>query len=165
MTRPALVPGVLAASALLVALGCASAYQRSYDQETQRLEEQAQSEQAQQQAEHSEAQRYAAVVYFAVGSAALDSEAQRELRWFVEQMRPYPQARLLVQGFADTTGSEGTNQRLSNERAAAVTAYLASQGIEEGMIQTQAFSSQYAAQTNATAEGRRNNRRVEVTVR
>jgi OOP family OmpA-OmpF porin len=153
---------------LLLALagsGCPSAYQRTYDREMATLEQQQQQQNAQQQALHAEASKYAAVVYFPVGSAALDEDGYRQLTWFVDKMKPYPQANFLVQGFADSTGSEATNQQLSVDRAQAVAQFLAGQGIATSRMDVQGFGTTSAADTNATAQGRRNNRRVEVTVR
>jgi outer membrane protein OmpA-like peptidoglycan-associated protein len=150
---------------LLCAIGCASAYDRTYERETQMLEQQEQARQAEERAAHAEATKYAAVVYFDTGSAVVKEEGYRELRWFVEQMRPYPQAVIQVQGFADSTGGDSLNQKLSEERAASVARYLASEGIEPSRIVVQGFASEFAAKPNVTTEGRRSNRRVEVTVR
>ena len=149
--------------ALLIALAlgglaCAAAKQRAYDDEYQRLEAEARSQ-------HAEAQRYAAVIYFETGSAELDADDQRELRWLADKLAPYPQANLDVQGFADSTGSEAKNSRLSYDRARAVAAYLDSLGIEASRIHAAAFSTSSPAASNTTPEGRKSNRRVEVTVR
>jgi outer membrane protein OmpA-like peptidoglycan-associated protein len=149
----------------LLLQGCPSAYQRTYDQTTQRLEMQQQAAQAEAEAAHAQAQKYAAVIYFAVGSSVISEDGQRELRWFVQQMQPYPQAIIQVQGFADSTGNEANNQGLSTARAEAVASYLNSQGIPPPRLVVQGFGEQYAAASNETAKGRRNNRRVEVTVR
>ena len=159
--RPA---AVAALAGLLLAQGCPSAYQRTYERETQRLESERQAAEARAVAEDAEASRYAAVVYFAVGSSTIDADGERELRWFVGKMQPYPQAVVLVQGFADTTGSEGKNQSLSEERARAVAAYLTGQGIAPSRINPQGYGTGSPAASNATPKGRRNNRRVEVTV-
>ena len=155
-------------AALLVALAlvaCQTAYQNAYDAETRRLEAQRAADEARQQAEHAEAARYAAVVYFQTGSAELGTDAMRQLDWFVEKMAAYPQATFDVQGFADSTGSEATNQRLSDQRAQAVAQYLQSKGIAQARIYGAAFSTGSPAASNATASGRRDNRRVEITVR
>jgi outer membrane protein OmpA-like peptidoglycan-associated protein len=145
--------------------GCPSAYQRTYDRDLAALEQQGQAEDARQAALHAEASRYAAVVYFPTGSAVVDQEGARELTWFVDKMKPYPQANFLVQGFTDDVGSEASNQQLSGARAQAVAAFLESQGIAASRMTVQGFGTNYAAAPNATAQGRRNNRRVEVTVR
>jgi outer membrane protein OmpA-like peptidoglycan-associated protein len=138
---------------LLCAIGCASAYDRSYEQETQRLEQEEQAYQAEAAAAHAEAEaalaearRYAAVVYFDVNSAVIQEDGYRELLWFVQQMQPHPDVIIQVQGFADSTGTE-------------------SEGIDPSRIRTQGFASEFAARPNVTAEGRQRNRRVEVTVR
>ena len=153
------------AAACVILQGCPSAYQRTYEQQTQRLEMQQQAAQAEAEAAHAQAQKYAAVIYFAVGSSVISDDGQRELRWFVQQMQPYPQAMILVQGFADSTGSEATNSGLSQARAANVTGFLNAQGIASARIATQGFGTDSPAASNETAKGRRNNRRVEVTVR
>jgi outer membrane protein OmpA-like peptidoglycan-associated protein len=145
--------------------GCPSAYQRTYDRDLAALEKQGQAENAQQAALHAEASRYAAVVYFPVGSAVIDTDGLRELAWFVDKMKPYPQAHFLVQGFADSTGDEANNQQLSVARAQAVANFLNGAGIATPRMDVQGFGTASAAATNTTAKGRRDNRRVEVTVR
>ena len=150
-------------AALLLAIGCASAYDETYARETEKLEQQEQARQAQEAAAHAEARKYAAVVYFEVNSAEIQDP--RELDWFVQQMQPYPQAIIQVQGFADSTGTEALNQKLSEQRAASVAQYLASAGIDPAQIRTEGFASQYAARPNVNPQGRQRNRRVEVTVR
>jgi outer membrane protein OmpA-like peptidoglycan-associated protein len=151
--------------ALLCALGCASAYDQAYQQETQRLEAEEAARQEQERAAHAEASRYAAVVYFGVNSAVIDEAGYRELRWLVEQLLPYPQAMLEVQGFADATGGEEHNQQLSEQRAERVARYLVTQGIDPERIRVTGFSENFPARANETAQGRNRNRRVEVTVR
>lgn len=162
--RPARSPLFLLLTLPLLA-GCPSAYQRTYDRDLAALEQKGQAEDAQQAALHAEASRYAAVVYFATGSAVIDEAGLRELNWMVDKMKPYPQAHLLVQGFTDNVGSEANNQQLSVQRAQAVAQFLEGQGIAASRLDVQGFGTDYAAAPNATKQGRRNNRRVEVTVR
>lgn len=149
---------------LAVACGC-SAYQQTYDREIGRLEAEDQARQAQERAAHAEAARYAAVVYFAVGSAVVDAEGARELAWFAEQLRPFPQAVIEVRGFTDATGPEASNLELSGERAASVARSLESLGFAPDHVVTTGFAEAFPARSNETREGRRSNRRVEVTVR
>jgi len=150
---------------LAAALAGCSSYQRTYDQTTQRLEQQAQANRQEQEKLHAQAQRYAAVVYFPVGGSVVGADGQRELNWFVQQMLPYPQATFNVQGFTDNTGSEAGNQALGEQRAANVAAYLNAQGIDTSRMQVTGFGQSDPAGSNATGQGRRDNRRVEVTVR
>lgn len=154
---------MLALAALLG--GCPSAYQRTYDRDLAALQAQGQQEQQQQQALYAEASKYAAVIYFQTGNSTLDQDAIRQLNWFVDKMKPYPQANFLVQGFADSTGAEATNQQLSVARAQAVADYLSGQGIAMSRMNVQGFGTTSPAAANTTTQGRRDNRRVEVTVR
>lgn len=154
----------LVASGAFLAVGCASAYQGTYDKTYQQLESQADAERRKEEAEHAEAKKYAAVVYFATGSALIDEEGQREITWFVEKLRPYPKAVIDVQGFADSTGSEATNAALSMQRTQAVVAALVSQGIPPDQIRQAHYGANYQAATNTTPQGRRHNRRVELSV-
>lgn len=156
--------------ALLVAIAlslmaCEAAKTRAYNEEYGRLEQQAQQQRRMDEVEHAQAQKFAAVVYFATGSAELDDDAQRQLRWFADKMGVYPLATFDVQGFADATGGDARNAALSGERAEAVSKYLQSLGIAAPRIHALGFSKDSPAASNATAAGRKNNRRVEVTVR
>ena len=151
--------------ALLLAQGCSSGYQRAYDRETQKLQAEQQALDAKDTAEHAQASRFAAVVYFDVGSTVVGKDGERELQWFVDKMQPYPKAVILVQGFADSTGSEGKNKTLSEDRARAVATVLGAKGIDASRIMTQGYGTESPAAANASAKGRGRNRRVEVTVR
>jgi outer membrane protein OmpA-like peptidoglycan-associated protein len=145
-------------------LACASAYQRTYDQTYQQLETKADAERKAEEAAHAEAQKFASVVYFETGSAVIQEEGYKDIAWFVQQMQPYPKAILEVRGFADATGSEAKNQQLSDQRAEAVANALAMQGIDSSRIRKLGYGASFQAATNTTAQGRRDNRRVEITV-
>jgi outer membrane protein OmpA-like peptidoglycan-associated protein len=148
------------ACVLAAVLGCGTSplYEKTYQEETQRLESEA-------AAQREEASRYAAVVYFDVGSATIKPEGYQELDWFVQKVAVDPTAGIHVRGFADATGGDAVNQRLSYERARNVADYLVSKGIPPSRLAPLGFSSEFPAESNQTAEGRRSNRRVEVTVR
>ena len=162
MTR-ALVRFALVTVAL-AALGCKTAYDNAYNEQYQKLEQESAQQQSMDAAAHAEASKYAAVVYFATGSAVLDADGQQQLRWFADKLAPYPQERFAVQGFADSTGADLTNQMLSAQRAQACANYLQSLGIAPARMQVTAFSTSSPAASNATPAGRKNNRRVEITV-
>lgn len=154
----------------LLTLGCASAYGKTYEEETRSLEAAARAEQESQraadQAAYDEASRHAAVVYFDTGSAVIGEDGYRELGWFAKQVAGAPpRAEILVQGFADATASDALNQGLSQDRARAVASHLESLGIARSRLMVQGFSSNFPAADNAQTAGRRNNRRVEVTLR
>ena len=163
--------------AFLFGLGCASAYDRAYEEETRRLEvedqrlqeqdrREAEARRAAQQEAYDEAKRYAAVVYFETGSDVISEDGYRELGWFAQQISGAPaNTEILVQGFADATGGDSLNQDLSEQRARAVARHLRSLGIDRERLVVQGFASNFPAADNTEVEGRRNNRRVEVTLR
>jgi outer membrane protein OmpA-like peptidoglycan-associated protein len=155
-------------AALLVAacsLGCPSAYQQTYDQELGRLEAQERQRQQMEAAARAEVLKYVAVVYFDVGSTMISEEGYHELLWFVDKIRSYPQAQIDAKGYADATGSEQSNQELSEDRAKNVASFLAQQGIPYEQISPAGFSSNFPDEPNDTARGRSRNRRAEVRVR
>jgi outer membrane protein OmpA-like peptidoglycan-associated protein len=151
----------------LVAAGCSSmsAYDRTYQEETQRLEGEQAAHDAAERAAHEQARKYAAIVYFDVGSATVKQDGLSELGWLVEQLRPYPKAILEVRGFADATGAEASNQRLSDERAENVARHLESLGYDRERIVKSGYGEEVPAASDRTDAGRKSNRRVEVTVR
>jgi outer membrane protein OmpA-like peptidoglycan-associated protein len=105
------------------------------------------------------------VVYFDTGSAVIKEAGYRELGWFAEKMQPFPQVSILIQGFADATGGDALNQKLSEQRAEAVAKHLSTLGIASPRLVVQGFASEFPAAPNETSKGRLDNRRVEVTVR
>lgn len=71
---------------------------------------------------------------------------------------------ILVTGYTDNTGNDSINIPLSQARAQAVASYIASQGISTTRINAQGMGSANPIASNATAEGREQNRRVEISV-
>lgn len=71
---------------------------------------------------------------------------------------------LKLAGHTDNTGSMQTNLRLSKERAEAVKSYLVSKGANASRIEATGYGPNQPIATNATAEGRQQNRRVEFTL-
>jgi outer membrane protein OmpA-like peptidoglycan-associated protein len=69
-----------------------------------------------------------------------------------------------VNGHTDSTGSLQHNQALSERRAASVANYLASRGVDQRRVSTMGFGPSQPVASNATPEGRAQNRRVEVSI-
>jgi outer membrane protein OmpA-like peptidoglycan-associated protein len=76
----------------------------------------------------------------------------------------YPDLRLEVEGHTDSLGTDEYNQRLSERRADSVLSYLREQGINPSSIVARGFGEARPIVTNDTAEGRQQNRRVELVV-
>jgi outer membrane protein OmpA-like peptidoglycan-associated protein len=72
--------------------------------------------------------------------------------------------RLTVEGHTDSQGSSNSNQSLSQRRADAVRSYLISRGYPGDLIQAQGIGEDRPVADNNSAEGRANNRRVEIIV-
>ena len=71
---------------------------------------------------------------------------------------------IIAVGHTDSVGTDAYNQKLSIRRAEAVKAYLKGKGIEETRIYTEGKGESQPKADNATAEGRAQNRRVEIEV-
>ena len=79
-----------------------------------------------------------------------------------EILRSHPDMRVEVNGYTDAIGSYAYNLRLSKRRAAAVVNYLVGKGIASDRLIPQGFGKTNFVATNKTAEGRAQNRRVEL---
>ncbi|WP_235937088.1 TolC family outer membrane protein [Vreelandella azerica] len=102
---------------------------------------------------------------FAIDSAVLSAEARSELMQLVDQIRGREDlGRIYIAGHADTTGNDAINEPLSRRRAESVANFLIQQGVNGSLIQTEGFGSRQPVASNDTAQGRRQNRRVEVTL-
>ncbi|MCL7930777.1 TolC family outer membrane protein [Halomonas llamarensis] len=102
---------------------------------------------------------------FAINSAELSAGARQELMSLADSIRGRANvARVYIAGHADNTGSDAINDPLSRRRAESVGAFLTQQGVDGGLIQTEGFGSNEPIASNATVNGRRQNRRVEVTI-
>jgi OOP family OmpA-OmpF porin len=77
-------------------------------------------------------------------------------------LKQNPNTNVQVNGYCDAIGSVAYNQKLSEERANAVAQYLQGHGIEAGRLTPQGFGKTQFVASNSTAEGRAQNRRVEL---
>ncbi len=77
-------------------------------------------------------------------------------------LKEYEKTIIEIMGHTDSTGSEASNQKLSERRAASVGNYLAAQGIDSRRVVPQGFGARSPIASNTTAEGRQQNRRVEL---
>ena len=105
-------------------------------------------------------------VLFDKDAATIRPDAENNLKQIVSSInKRYEDGQVAVFGFTDATGSEAHNQKLSEERAAAVKTWLANNGIDNNDISLQARGENNPAATNATEEGKQQNRRVEIVAR
>ena len=103
-------------------------------------------------------------VLFASGKSALLPAAQNRLNQVADALMATKERKLTVEGHTDSQGSSSYNQALSQQRADAVRSYLISRGYPGDLIQAQGIGEDRPVADNANAEGRANNRRVEIIV-
>ncbi len=101
---------------------------------------------------------------FDVGKATLRIDAREKLAKLSGLVLAHPGLKLEAEGHTDATGSEALNQRLSEQRAESVRAYLESQGIAAANLEARGFGKGMPIANNTTAKGRQANRRVEIVV-
>ena len=97
--------------------------------------------------------------------AAIKPESEPTLAQIVALLQQNPTLKLFVVGHTDSTGSRELNMKLSAQRADAVAAQLIGQGVTGSRIATSGVGPDQPVASNATADGRAQNRRVEVTLR
>jgi outer membrane protein OmpA-like peptidoglycan-associated protein len=103
-------------------------------------------------------------VLFAHGSAEIQPAARETLDRVAAVLRTVPGRHVVVEGYTDSTGDPGVNDRLSVARAEAVQKYLAAEGVGSSRVSTQGFGPRQPVATNTTPEGRAANRRVEIVI-
>ena len=92
------------------------------------------------------------------------AEALKQITGSIGQR--YATGQVRVMGFADSRGDKNYNKELSEKRAEAVKSYLvATGGIDAGRVSVEPMGEAMPVASNATAEGRQENRRVEIAVR
>ena len=100
-------------------------------------------------------------VTFASNSSTLDPGSTEILDRVANAVQYNPAGyKLEVAGYTDNTGSRAHNMKLSQARAQAVLDYLVGKGVPASMLTAKGYGPQFPIDTNATAEGRANNRRV-----
>ncbi len=101
---------------------------------------------------------------FDFDSYALRAATRTNLQKLSESLKKYPDTEVNILGHTDSTGPAGYNKTLSKNRADAVLAYLASQGVTGNRLHPQGYGKTDPVADNDTAEGRQLNRRVEIVI-
>lgn len=100
---------------------------------------------------------------FTVGTAVLSAAAKSALDETAALLRSYPDEKVLIEGHTDATGRKETNMTLSRQRAEAAADYLVqAAGIPRERLMVRWYGSERPLASNALAEGRERNRRVEI---
>jgi OOP family OmpA-OmpF porin len=100
--------------------------------------------------------------HFDFDKAAIKPEGKRRLDDVVRLMRDNPNLRVVAVGHTDSVGSDAYNMKLGERRAKAVVNYLISEGVSPSRVDVRSEGESRPVASNATAEGRAENRRVEI---
>lgn len=103
-------------------------------------------------------------VTFDSSSATLKPAGANTLTGVAAVLKEYNKTAVNVIGYTDSTGSQDLNMRLSQQRADSVASSLITQGVEANRIRTSGMGPANPIASNSTAEGKAQNRRVEITL-
>jgi outer membrane protein OmpA-like peptidoglycan-associated protein len=103
-------------------------------------------------------------VTFATNSADINANFYSVLDQVAATLGEFNQTVIEVAGHTDSTGSRAYNMTLSERRAGSVVSYLSGRGIARERMIAVGAGPDHPVDTNETAEGRAQNRRVEITI-
>lgn len=103
-------------------------------------------------------------ILFPTNGTTLSSSAKADLSKFATSLIQNPLTDVKIYGYTDDTGTLEVNQRVSTGRADAVRNYLLNSGVSSSRLFAQGLPMTDYVASNATAEGRAQNRRVEIYI-
>jgi outer membrane protein OmpA-like peptidoglycan-associated protein len=105
---------------------------------------------------------FAKTILFDSGRASFQKQTLSVLKSITAILNEYPNAKFSIEGHTDNVGKAASNQKLSEQRAAAVKAYLVANGIAADRLTSSGYGQSKPIDSNDTKAGKANNRRVEV---
>lgn len=103
-------------------------------------------------------------ILFKTNSYVLNDASKKSLKEFADKMADMQETDITIYGHTDNTGSAEVNEKLSKQRADAVASYLQSCNMSKDRMIVESKSFTMPVADNSTAEGRAQNRRVEVYI-
>lgn len=103
-------------------------------------------------------------VQFPIGKSFISNSSYTILNKAVKMMKEKPEAKLIITGHSDATGSSARNQVLSEERADQVKSYIIKKGVEKERITTSGKGDTTPIDSNETEAGRAKNRRATLDI-
>ncbi len=103
-------------------------------------------------------------ILFPTNGTTLNANARKDLTAFATSLLNNPETNVQIFGFTDNTGSEQVNERVATGRADAVRTYLLNSGVAASRMTATGLPMQDYIASNATPEGRAQNRRVEIYI-
>lgn len=108
---------------------------------------------------------FESAILFDTDKADLKDQATVNLTKVAGVLNEYPDTDLIIEGHTDSQGSDGYNQKLSERRAESVKSFLLGQGVASKRLETKGYGEVAPIASNDTADGRAQNRRVEVKIK
>jgi outer membrane protein OmpA-like peptidoglycan-associated protein len=103
-------------------------------------------------------------VLFDIDKSALQSAARVNLEKLAVILNKYPDTEILIEGHTDATGTDEHNRDLSIRRAQSVATHLSGQQVMASRFTIMGYGEDQPVADNATADGRAQNRRVDIAV-
>lgn len=103
-------------------------------------------------------------ILFPTNGTTLSAGAKTDLSKFAASLISNPDTNVQIYGYTDDTGSLAVNQKVATGRADAVRNYLLNSGVAANRLSAEGLPMQDYIASNATAEGRAQNRRVEIYI-
>ncbi len=100
-------------------------------------------------------------VYFETAKWDITPQGAKDLQIAFNTLKAYPEMMVVIEGHTDARGAEDYNRELSIKRAKSIKEWLVKQGIEDSRLETVGYGESRPVDTNETAEGMANNRRIE----
>ena len=105
---------------------------------------------------------YAKTILFDTAKSSFKAQTYPVLQAIAAILKEYPASNFSIEGHTDSDGTDAYNQKLSEDRAAAVKNYLIEQGIASSRLSSVGYGESKPIDTNKTKAGKANNRRTEV---
>ncbi|WP_142532831.1 OmpA family protein [Saccharicrinis carchari] len=103
-------------------------------------------------------------ILFGFDSSQLTEPSKKNIEELAKVLNKYDDTEILIEGHTDSKGAEGYNQKLSEERAKSVVDQLTDRNVANKRFTIVGHGEAMPIADNATEEGRRLNRRVEVAI-
>jgi len=101
---------------------------------------------------------------FDTGKDTLQASSQEQLDNVVAILKAYPNVHVKIGGYTDNTGNAAANLKLSDDRAKNVMTALVAGGIDQSRLEAKGYGEDHPVASNATEEGRAQNRRISLLV-
>lgn len=134
------------------------------DNQQKELEKELKNAKVERTAENEIKVKFDAGILFDTGSSILKPASKEELQKFSKVLTQYPQTKLSVEGHTDNTGSKSFNMELSKNRANSVKNQLVADSVDGARMTIFGYADDKPVASNATVEGRAQNRRVEIKI-